>query len=804
MKDIIDNDLRGAGGSEGGVDYKTMLFMVFRNWYWFLLSIIVMQCGAWAYLRYTVPTYVVTSSVMINDESSSTGVDLESLGLGSVSSKQNTLNSEIMVMRSKTMIESVVYELDLHTSYYVLGRINDIELYQSTPVTVSISSEDMAKLNGTIMISLQKSYDDGLDISYMVGEEEVTKHVTLLPATVETPMGNINLDFSEYASFEEWEDDSVIKAIIRNPKSVASEYRGTLAITSNTFTPGVVELSFVTTHRQRGVDFINTLVDVYNRKTKAAKNEIILNTSAFIADRLSMIDAELSSTEMEIELFKRQVGAVNIAGAAEYTYTKNKAYEDQLVENASQQRLVAFFKDYLVEAKNSNSALPTNIGIEESNAPEGGGLSALVAEYNTLLADRKRVALISSEKNPAMATYDANLASLYENIMVGIKSHERNLSLKQTEIEREVAKYDQRLQSAPTQERQFIGITRQQEIKAGLYLLLLQKREENALLVASTTNIARIFEETAASGVPLSPKTNQIYMIALIFGLAIPASILILIEMLKFKIEGSKDVEKITNVPVVGVIPFLKKMPNRKNSIVVEENKNDIMAEGFRHLRTNLLYMLTPEQKMILVTSTHTSEGKSYVSANLAISLALMGKRVVIVGLDLRKKGLNAILGTSSKQSSGISSYLSGHCSDLLSLVEEIQPNLHVLYGGEVPPNPTELLSRETLPAAFDILKANYDYVILDTAPVGVVTDTYQFSKYADLSLYVCRANVTNKSDFELINLVSRDNRLPNLCTTIVGVKASNSRYGGYGYGYGGYGYGGGYGQDASSKKKRR
>ncbi len=815
MRDIIDNDLSTGNNEESSFNYKVIMFTVLNNWYWFVLSIALMIAGAWIHLRYAVPTYMVNSSVLINDESSNSGIDMESLGLlrssrGGISSTVNKINSEIVVMKSRDMIEEAVLEIGLNISYFALGRMNNVELYNSSPIVVSIPVEEQKALSSVIKLQFKKSSDGGLDMIHCIGgDEEIVYKIASLPTSIKTTKGIINLSAPDFVSFETW-GDGVIEVTIMNPKVVAGGYRGALTISSNPVTPGIIRLALVTTNRHRGIDFVNTLVDIYNRKTTAAKNEMVTNTTAFIAERLAIIDVELSSTEMEIENFKREAGTISIEGEAQYTYTKNKAYEEMLIEIASQQRLLSFFKEHVLDSKNKNSALPINIGVED------GGLSSLVTEYNAQLAERKRIALISSEKNPAMVTFDSNLEALYQSILTVINSAERNLELRQAEVKREAAKYDELLQNAPAQEREFLSITRQQGIKASLYLHLLQKREENALMAASTTNTARIVEETSSGGAPLSPNKNQIYMIALIFGLVIPAVVIYLVNFLRFKIEGSRDIERITKVPIVGAIPFLKELPSDKNSIVVIENQNDMMAEGFRDLRTNLLYMLPAGKKVILVTSTHASEGKSYTAVNLSISMALMGKRVVLVGLDIRKPGLNAILGTSSKQR-GISSYLSGQTTDLMSLVEEMQPNFHVLYGGAIPPNPTELLSRETLPAALEILKANFDYVIVDTAPVGVVTDTYQFSKHADLSLYVCRANVTSKSDYELINTVAQSEKLPNLCTSVVGVDTSKRRYGyGYGgrYGYGGkygykyggykYKYGYSYGEDGNAKSSKR
>ena len=339
----------------------------------------------------------------------------------------------------------------------------------------------------------------------------------------------------------------------------------------------------------------------------------------------------------------------------------------------------------------------------------------------------------------------------------------------------------------------------------GLYLMLLQKREENAIALAATANNAKIIDEAIADDIPISPKRSMIYLIALVLGLGIPVGIIYLVELTKFKIEGRADVEKLTSVPVVGDIPLTDEKNDKNGSIAVFENKNNLMSETFRNIRTNLQFMLDNDQKVILVTSTVSGEGKSFVSANLAISLSLLGKKVVIVGLDIRKPGLNKVFSLSNKEK-GITQYLSNPETDLMELVQpsDINKNLFILPGGAVPPNPTELLARNGLDKAIEILKQNFDYVIMDTAPIGMVTDTLLVGRVADLSVYVCRADYTHKAEYTLINELAIEKKLSKLCTVINGVDLKKRKYGyyyGYGkygkyYGYGKrYGYGYGYGE---------
>ena len=384
----------------------------------------------------------------------------------------------------------------------------------------------------------------------------------------------------------------------------------------------------------------------------------------------------------------------------------------------------------------------------------------------------------------------------------------RGLFITKADLDCEASRYSRRISEAPGQEREFVSIARQQEIKAGLYLMLLQKREENAITLAATANNAKIIDEAIADDAPVAPRSKITYLIALILGVGIPVGGIYLLELTKFKIEGRADVEKLTSAPIVGDIPLTDE---KQGAIAVFENQNNLMSETFRNVRTNLQFMLGNGKKVILVTSTVSGEGKSFISGNLAISLSLLGKKVVIVGLDIRKPGLNKVLNI-SKREQGITQYLANPEKNLMDLVQlsDVSKNLYILPGGTVPPNPTELLARDGLDKAIETLKKNFDYVILDTAPVGMVTDTLLIGRVADLSVYVCRADYTRKNEYTLINELIDGNKLPNLCTVINGLDLKKRKYGyyyGYGkygkyYGYGKrYGYGYGYGEQSGKEE---
>lgn len=389
--------------------------------------------------------------------------------------------------------------------------------------------------------------------------------------------------------------------------------------------------------------------------------------------------------------------------------------------------------------------IPSDIGIEDAN------LVGVIAKYNEMQIERKRLLRTSKATNPVVVNLDASIAATHNAVVTAVDNVDKALQITRRNLNLEAGKYRSRISNAPRQEQALTDITRRQEIKANLYLTLLQKREENAITLAVTADNGRVVEEPRAAGI-VAPNKRNVYILAFVIGLLFPIGCVWLKRMLKFKIEGHADVERITDVPVVGDIPQVKNTEN--GSIVVAENKNGVMEEVFRNVRTNLQYMLQEDEKVILVTSTTPGEGKSFIAANLAVSFAYMERKTLLVGMDIRKPALNKIFSL-SKKSFGITQYLASPKEiDLLSLClpSGVSSNLYILPGGEVPPNPTELVARKSLDDAFKTLRAHFDYIIIDTAPIGVVTDTRLVSRIADICLYICRADYTHKSDFGLIN----------------------------------------------------
>ena len=778
--------------SEEQINIQEILFRYLIHWPWFVVSVIVCVALAWGYLRLTTPVYNISATVLIKDEKKGGGAnmssELEKMGLNGFVSSSSNIENEIEVLKSRTLAREVVSSLGLFVTYMDEDKFPNKELYRTSPVLVSLTPQEADRLPQTMEIDMLLQPAGAMDVQVKVGKKEYRKHLEKLPAVFPTDEGTVAF-FANNDTLSSLRPESVtterhITAYINRPFAVAKGYAGSLLITPTSKATSVVTVSLKNSNTQRGKDYIDKLLEMYNINANNDKNEVAQRTGEFIDERIDIISKELGSTERDLENFKRSAGITDLTSEAQIALTGNAEYEKKRVENQTQINLVMDLKKYLQGS--GYEVLPANVGLQDA------GVAGAIDRYNEMVAERKRLLRTSTESNPAIVNLTTSIRAMRSNIQTTLDATLKGLEITKADLIREASRYSRHISDAPTQERHFVSIARQQEIKSGLYLMLLQKREENAIVLAAIANNAKIIDEAQADSTPISPKRMTIYLAALVFGIGIPVGVIYLIGLTKFKIEGRADVEKLTSLPVVGDIPLADE---KTGAIAVFENQNNLMSETFRNVRTNLQFMLENGKNVILVTSTVSGEGKSFISANLAISLSLLGKKVVIVGLDIRKPGLNKVFNLPKKEY-GITQFLTNSTVNLMDLVHhsDINKNLYILPGGTVPPNPTELLARDGLEKAVEILRKNFDYVILDTAPVGMVTDTLLIGRVADLSVYVCRADYTRKTEFTLINELAENNKLPNLCIVINGLDLQKKKYGYY-YGYGKYGKYYGYGK---------
>lgn len=794
---------------EESIDLYAILFKYLAYWPWFAASVVICLVCAFLYLRYQAPVYNIDAAVLIKEDDKKGGSAgnpmgaLQDLGMFSMT---NNFDNEVEILKSRTLIKKVVNDLNLYISVAEKRMFGyDTPLYKSTPVKVYMTPEEADNLEAGAKLHLEYTTDGKLAVKaeYTLDEEkqEMKMKFDSIPAVFPTPVGVFS--FTRNDSIPSLEEDMNLVAYINPPTDVTENYVEKLSVEPTSKTTTIAAISLQNTVKQRGIDFINRLVAFYNQDTNDEKNEVAQKSAEFIDERIGIINRELGTTETELADFKQRSGITDLASDARMALEESSKYEQQLTENATQIKLVEFLRNYINNPKNSGEVIPVNVGLQDQN------LGAIINQYNTMLIERKRLLRTSSENNPAVVNINTGIESMRHNVQTTVSSVLRGLQITQTNIERQARKFEGRISNAPKQEKEFLTIARQQEIKATLYIMLLQKREENAITLASTANNGRIIKAALPSKDPISPKKIIVMLAALVLGVGIPVAIIYLRDLLKYKIENAGDVEKITDIPVLGELPLVKKP--EKGAIVVQENQNGIMEEAFRGLRTNMLFMLGSHQKVILFTSTQPGEGKSFIAGNTAVSLAYLGKKVVIIGLDIRKPGLNKVFNL-SQRTEGITNYLADpEHTDLYDLVQhsDISSNLDILPGGPIPPNPTELMARPVLEDAIEKLKERYDYVILDTAPIAIVTDTAIASRVADMCVYVCRADVTPKLGYQYINVLRDQKKFDKLATVINGIdlSARKSGYGyghKYGYGYGHkYGYGYGYGMEEKHDKQK-
>ena len=789
-----------------------IVFKYLAYWPWFIVSVIVCLCGTFVYLRYCTPVYSTSAKILIKEQDNYRGksstplsdvMELATINLTSL------FDNELEILKSKTLIKKAVCDLGLyinHSQRRTLGY--DPQFYRNPPVQVYMAPENADRLSGVIRLSmLYDGAELAVNCSYTDcnGEPVVLNgSFTEFPALLMTEVGNITFTpDSNYVPVGQVE----LLAEIQNPRQTAAAYHASMSIAPTSKTTTIARITVNNTVPARGADFINQLVKVYNEDANDEKNEVALKTAEFIDERISIINKELGNTENELATFKQRSGLTNLTNDAQIALQEKHRYEQMFAENATQINLVQDLQDYLLDAGKVNEVIPSNIGLQDVN------LKAVINQYNTLLIERKRLLRTSTESNPAVININFQIDEVRSNVQTSIGSVLRGLEISKKNFQREINRLMGRISDAPKQEQEFMTILRQQEIKATLYTLLLKKREENALTLAATASNGRVIEAPASGG-PIAPRSKMYLVTAVIIGFGFPIALIYLIGLLKYKIENRIDVEKLTKVPVIGEIPSCHQMLKIKSdSIVVQENRNGVMEETFRAIRTSLLFMLEKEHKVILVTSSIPREGKSFVAANLAVSMAFLGHKTLVVGMDIRKPGLNNTLGFNPR-SHGITNYLSNpDREDLFGLIihSDINPNLHVLPGGSVPPNPTELVSRPIFAETIEMLKEHYDYIVLDTAPIGLVTDTTIIAHVADIGVIVSRADYTPKAAFRNINNLQQDKIFTKMATLINDIDM-NQRKNSYSYGYGrkygygyarkyGYGYGYGYGYEDENNK---
>ena len=795
-----------SGGSS--LNFQTIFAMLVLNWQWFLLSLIICVCGALIKLRYATPTYQVSAKMLIKDDdnhrrsSNQMLADMQDFGFMSNSAG---IENEIEILKSRILARDAVKDLKLYVQYRTTGRMKKQLIYRTQPVNVDLDSATLEQWDKNLLEGAKsiRLYVSKREKHYEVTGEtvlngkvtgEFTQECLKLPASVHTKYGVLTLTQNGPKAMDE--GDKVLVTILP-PMTVATGYSTGINIAPTSKQTSIAELTLTDQITRRGLDYLRQLAVCYNRQANTDKNEIALKTEEFINSRLEKIDAELGSTEGALESYKKRNAVTQLNMDASQSLAQSTQYETRLAEVSSQIQLMDYLREFVDNPANQYKIIPSNIGMTDHAS------TSLISSYNSAVQERNRYLKTVSMQAPQVVALTSTLDDLQSSIRTALLQARRTADIQRQNLQRQLAKYQGRIGSTPEQERVLNQIGRQQEVKSGLYLLLLKKREENSISLAATADKGKLIDEPLAMG-QVSPKKMTILMVAFILGLGIPFVVFYLLQLLSYRIEGHDDLAKLTRLPIVGDVPVASDSVKTAAGIVVQANKNNQIDEVFRSLRTNIQFMMKENEKVVLFTSSTSGEGKTFLAANLAVSFALLGKKVVLCGSDIRKPALGRLFGVKDR-AAGITPLLMKDSVSMADLRDNIcssgiNSNLDLLLAGPTPPNPTELLARENMSQVIELLKQQYDYIILDTAPIGLVSDTLQIARYANVNCYVTRADYTPKANLGLLNSLVDEDKLENACVILNGVDMSKKKYGyyyGYGkygkygrYGYGKYGYG--------------
>ena len=763
--------------------YTTLIL----NWKWFVLSLIICLGVAAIYLRYTPPIYQAYAKLLIKEESNNRGrSNLQNAANLGIVSNSTGIENEMEILKSHSIATEAVKDLKLYVTYTFRGKVTDPLIYKNQPISVDLDAKHLEELYASIELRITRS-SKAYHVEGTYGSNRIEQSFSALPAAVRTKAGL--LTFSANTSSPLPEGYTMMVRIV-SPEAAAYKYVGGLSIGQSSKSASIAQLTLTDESPQRALDYLKQLVVCYNRQANEDKNEIAVRTEEFVNERLEKIYAELGSTESQLESYKKANKMIEIDVKANQALANSDQYDQKLAEANLQVALLNSINDYMDQPGNKYETLPANIGITDQSA------TSLINKYNEIVLERNRILRSASENSPTVIPLTAQLDDLKNSIRRAMAQAKRNLSIQRNAVASQFGKYNTMITKTPEQERILKQISRQQEVKSGLYLMLLQKREENSISLAATADKGKLIDDPVLIG-KVSPQSTNVFLIALVIGLSVPASILFIIGLLRYKIEGHDDVARLTSLPIIADVAVANESAKTKADIVVHENKNNQMEEIFRSMRTNIQFMLKEGQKVISFTSSISGEGKTFTAANLAVSFALLGKKVIIVGLDIRKPRL-AELFEIDDHKHGITNLLTKNHITQEEIREQILPsgvndNLELLMSGPIPPNPAELLTRKSLDDIMDLLKEHYDYIIIDTAPVGLVTDTLQVGRISDITVFLCRADYTPKENFGLINSLHNEGKLPNICIVVNGIDLSKKKYGYY-YGYGKYSRYGRYG----------
>ena len=820
---VQPNPMARPNQAEDFIRLQDLLYLCLAKWRWFILSLVV-TLGIATYYTLTTPNvYQRTASLMIKDESKSQSISSDvasmfsDMGMGNMKSN---VNNELIAIQSPAVLLETGKRLKLDVDYAIDGRFHKEALYGADlPVTVDFvgftdeqsgSFKLQLKGDGSYVISKLKGVTrDNLPVD---DSDEITGRIGQI---IRTPLGKIKVDKAPaFTQFVSGGDEPVLYVSRSNVYAMTDRIKGSLSASLSDVKSTVIDLTYKDVLAKRAEDVINNIIIVYRKNWLEDKNQMTISTSHFITERLGVIERELGDVDKNISAFKSSNLLPDVEAAAQQYMQKSTEVDKQIMDLNSRLAIAQYIRNYLTGKVGKNQLLPSNTGIESP------GIEQQITEYNKNQLERNNIVANSSEQNPLVADYDQSLASMRKSIAASLDNFVVTLKTQLGTLQANEAATTSQIASNPNQAKYLQTVGRQQKVKEALYLFLLQKREENELSKAFTAYNTRIITPPTGDNTPVEPVRRKILLIALVLGFLIPVVVIYIREKANTTVRGRKDLKKVT-VPFLGEIPFsisrknrptleqrikFWKKPKEVRMVVVKAGKRDIVNEAFRVLRTNFEFTIGthPEQNVIVFTSFNPGSGKSHIAANMAMSLAIKKKKVLLIDGDLRHGSTSMLINSPGE---GLSDYLNGRIADIHDILYKGEENglvkhFDVIPIGTIPPNPTELLFTPLLEKMIKTMREEYDYVFIDCPPIEVVADTPIYEQFADRTIFVVRAGLMERSMLPEVDALYKAKKFKNMTLILNGTKARGGRYGShYGYGYG-YGYGYNYNKEKNGGVK--
>lgn len=782
---------------EGVIEIRNLISKYIVHWKWFIIALIISFSIAYYQLNFIRPQYRAVATIMIEEPNSGDNSRLSAFQDLSVMTGPNAnLENEIQILKSKSLAAEVIKSLKLNVEYFTdKNKLSDFmdsnlgfntefyetENYINPPLKINFFLSDSALYETTakFIVEIHSSNNftiTDIDKTFYKRHSFGEKINTNFGEIIVTP--NVDLKNNSLIG-------SSVLVSVSNLKSAARRFANKIIISPNSESSNVITLSINDGVKEKAVDYLNELVNKYNERSIYLKEQLSRSTSDFVNRRLEIISNELSTVDLTAESLKTRYGLSDVASETGLNMERGQNLEGQIVQVNTELQQINYVKDF-VSTKESDEFIPVDVGIRDSN------LETTFQQYNSLMMEKKRLLENSTDKNPIVVNINEQLKRLKDNIDQGLNNLESSYKITLDGLNKQDARINSRLYSAPKQERQIRDVQRQQQIKETLYLYLLQKREETAITLGVVDPNAKSIDLAESERNPVSPNKSIFYFGAFFIGLLIPFVIIYIIDLLDTKVKNRENVENILNIPILGDIP---KLESNKPYLIAKED-NSSVAEAFRIIRTNLSFILTRSDKkgkIIFITSTIAHEGKSFIASNISASLGHAGKKTLLIGMDIRAPKLKQYLGI--KGNIGVTNYIINSNLSLTDIVLKVPKveNLDLISSGDLAPNPSELLMSPRVKDLFDEVRELYDYIIVDTAASSIITDTMLLRSYADAFIYVIRADVLDKRQLKYVNSIYKNNRFPNLALLVNSVDHKKAGYG-YGYGYG-------YDHDKSKKK---